>query len=773
MFFFSISFLLGDLYLQTFSHLPTLIDWVRWISFILIILLLTHTASKKLLSPIFIHNIQCFCVAFILGFGFSAGYAHSILSSILPQSLENKKIEVIGYIASIPIIHDAQTNFLFKVMPVNTKSDQKRLVRLSWRNPPTDLQVGDEWRFIVKMKRVHGLQNQGGFDYEAVAMENGLSATGYIIDHQFLSHHAYRYPIHFLRQALLKKLDQYLPNSPTAGWLKALTVGERSHIAQSQWQILRKTGTNHLMAIAGLHIGIVAGLIHLLGSWCWRLIPGLMLWLPAQFASAIMAWFGAIFYSALAGFSLPTQRASIMVTIFIFALLLRRNVNVWSVWSFALLIVLLCNPLSVLSESFWLSFSTIALIIYGMAGRVAPIGWWWRYGRVQWVIGLGLIPLTLVLFQECSFISFIANSIAIPWLAFLILPFCLLGSLLLLCVPSWGAFLLASADSSLSILWKILTWLSERPLATWHQPISNHWILFCAVIAILFLLAPSGFPGRWLGVIWLGPLMVFQPDKPAPHHFWITLLDVGQGLAVVVQTKSHVLIYDAGAKFSDTSDMGERVVIPYLLANKISTIDALVISHGDNDHIGGARAILETLPVQSIKTSVVKKFLSAQYCLRGDQWNWDGVDFSFLYPTFNQLDLGNDSSCVLRIDNGQYSVLLTGDIEKFAQQTLVNLEGSHLASTILIAPHHGSKTSGLQQFVEIVHPKIVLYSIGYRNRYHFPHVSIVEKYNSIHAQQFNTAENGMIRFKIDTENLLPQPELYRIQHKKYWFVEKP
>src|SRR3990167_80137 len=776
MFLFTLAFFMGDLYLQTFAQLPPVSVVVGILAVVVLFTLCLYLTRISFLKSIGL--IMC---AFVLGYFWSDWYASRILSWQLPNELEGKLIEVTGYIASLPSIDHQQAGFLFfleKFQHGNYINRQNTFIRLIWRHPKINLQVGDQWRLLVKLKRIHAMQNPGGFDYEAWAMQNGLRATGYVVTaaylnpltNQLLSQDPYRYPIHFLRQVLQKKLNQYLPPSPTSPWLMALIIGERSHIAQTQWQVLRNTGTNHLMAVAGLHIGMVAGFVHVLAFWCWRRLSSLMLWMPAQHMAAIMAWCAAVLYSALAGFSIPTQRACIMLSVFIFTLLLRRKINAWHSWSLALLIVLIFNPLCVLTESFWLSFGTIALIIYGMGGRLIPSGWWWKWGRVQWVIGLGLIPLTLALFQQCSLVSFLANSMAIPWLGFLILPFCLLGSILLFILPSLGSLLLSMADKSLAVLWILLTWFSQLHFATWYQSIPNFWVLISTIFAMLLLLLPAGFPGRWLGLLWLIPLLFFKPIQPAFNHFWVTLLDVGQGLSVVVQTKSHVLVYDAGAKFSEESDMGERVVLPYLQTIRAKKIDRLVISHGDNDHSGGAQALLRAMPVLSIKTSVVDKFrgLLADVCLRGDTWQWDGVNFSFLYPSFKQLNLGNDSSCVLRIDNGVQSVLLTGDIEKVAEQELINTQAQQLASTILVAPHHGSKTSGLKSFVDAVHPEVVLYAMGYRNHYHFPHRSVVREYYYFHARQFNSVEGGAIRFKIGIKNNAPSPELYRMNHRHYW-----
>lgn len=766
---FAIAFLCGDLYLQTYSQLPSLffISISLGASFLFWLVLKKHWRSSY------------FLFAFVLGMAWSAWYAQFLLAWSLPKEWEGKPLLISGHISSLPVQDKFGTRFVFTIekMQYEQKTVKKKThIRLMWSKPSGSLHVGDKWQFLVRLKRIHSTQSPQAFDFEAWALQSGLRATGHVIKQGekniFLSR-SNDYFIHQIREHLQEKIKTHLPASHSAPWLMALIMGERNGIAQEDWQILRNTGTNHLMAIAGLHIGIMAGLAHWLIAWIWRRIPYLVLRLPALHAGACASLIVAVGYSALAGFSIPTQRACIMLAIFILALLSKRKIQAWQVWSLALIIVLLLNPLSVLTESFWLSFGTIALIIYGMGGRLAPQGFWWKWGRVQWVVGIGLMPMTLVFFQQGSLISFLANSIAIPWLGFLILPFCLLSAVFLFIAPKIGSLLLLIADQSLAWLWVVLTWFSHLHFSSWHQSMPNMAILFLTVVGVLILLLPSGLKGRWLGIIWLLPLFFYPPEKPSQGSFWVTLLDVGQGLSVVVQTKNHVLVYDAGAKLGATFDMGENVVLPYLRMIRAKRIDKLVISHGDNDHIGGAQALLNNRIVTTIQTSVPDKFLSqaAQFCLAGQSWVWDGVRFSFLYPTIDTLNLGNDSSCVLRIDNGVHRILLTGDIEKYAENRLLSQKEYHLGATILVAPHHGSKTSSLSAFIKSVNPQYVLYPIGYRNRYHFPHANVVKAYQVIGAIQLNTAETGTMLFRLEKNEIYPSLELYRIKHKRYWMDE--
>jgi len=363
-----------------------------------------------------------------------------------------------------------------------------------------------------------------------------------------------------------------------------------------------------------------------------------------------------------------------------------------------------------------------------MHGRLAPSGLWWKWIRVQWVIGIGLIPLSLFIFQEFSLVSFLANNIAIPWLGLLVLPFCFLSIIFLFISPTLTKCILYLANESLELLWKILNWFANLSFASWHVSAPSFFILLLSCIGIVILLLPTGFPGRWLGIAWLLPLFFHTIPIPNESEYWVNLLDVGQGLAIVIQTKSHLLIYDAGPKFSQF-DAGNAILLPFLYQQEAKKINMLVVSHGDNDHIGGTQALLTSFPVLQIKTSVPTKFSQfTTYCLAGESWIWDHVKFSFLYPNKEDIDYNNDSSCVLKIDNGIHSTLLTGDIEKYAEEKLLANNLNNLSADLLVAPHHGSKTSGLLKFIEAVHPSYVLYATGYKNRYHFPHPSVVETY---------------------------------------------
>lgn len=755
---YSLAFLLGDLLLQSMAALPSL-------SFCLWLFVLSVVVSVLLFRRI---NYCYFSIVLATGFLWAAYVAHSVLSFSLPHEMEGTPLILTGTVASLVNTDGTGQHFNFY-----TNVKDPVLIRLSWPKHDATLLPGDVWQLKVRLKRIHGTQNPGGFDVEKWALEEHLRGMGYVIDgpnNQYIKHSTWSYPVAQIRQTLQSRIHALLPHSAMLPWLLALTTGDRGSVNHRDWEVLRKTGTNHLMAIAGLHIGLVALAAKYVIAKSWRLFPRLMLMLPSIEAEACGALIAGVGYAALAGFSLPARRACFMLMVFIVATLLRRKVSLWVVWSLAMLGVLLLDPLSVLSDSFWLSFSTIALVIYGMQGRMNEDNLWWKWGRIQWVIGFGLIPLTLYLYHECSVVSLVANSITIPLLAVLILPLCLLSAVFLFLMPPMGYLFLFFADTSLQLLWMILSWFASLPFASFHIALATPWLLLTAVIAVLLFLLPAGQPGRWLGLIWCLPIIFFTPLRPAVGDVWLTVLDVGQGLSTIVKTRDHTLVYDVGPRISDKMDSGENIVVPYLQLDNRKQIDALVVSHGDNDHIGGAPALLKAFSVRHIYTSVPEKLVSpvTSYCLAGMQWKWDGVDFAFLYPTPDMLHRVNDSSCVLRIKTASQTILLPGDIEKASEIELLTRLPEQLQATVMVAPHHGSKTSGVPSFIAAVYPQYIVYATGYRNKYHFPHPSVVASYSAIHATGLNTVETGAMTLKLEAGRPLMPPERYRFNHHRYW-----
>lgn len=722
-------------------------------------------------------------LAVMSGFLWALLHASIILSTALPSSLEGKDIIVEGIISAIPEQRNNGVRFQFDVQNMSQASSHTFIngrlpghILLSWYGNTPPLTVGDRWHLKVRLKRPHGFMNPGGFDYEGWLFQRRIRATGYVRKdpaNELIASDATSMPLQRLRQHLAKMIQGAMPDSQYTGIIAALAIGERQGITPDQWQTLTRTGTNHLVAISGLHIGLVSGLVFFMMRWLWSRSSRLTLRWPAPKAAAVAGLAAAVCYAALAGFSIPTQRALIMITVVMASILIQRHRSLSQTLLAALFVVLMLDPLAVMSAGFWLSFSAVAVILFGMSGRVGHSDPWWRWGRLHLLIAIGLLPLMLVLFQRVPVLSPLANFIAVPWIGLLVVPVVLLATVMLMIIPATGNGLLELAGMALAGIWPVLEWISSLDLAQWTHHVPVTWTLVPAVAGTMLLISPRGMPGRWLGIVWLLPVFMITPARPADGEVWFTLLDVGQGLASVVQTHDHVLVYDTGPKFNEQFDAGKAVITPFFRFNGLAGIDMLIIGHGDSDHIGGAASVAHEIPIMRTMTSVPDKisWMDAESCSSDRQWRWNGVDFRILHPPRQNAFRGNNGSCVLRISNRAGSILLTGDIEKSAERSLVKRQGELLASRILVAPHHGSRTSSSMEFLGAVRPEYVLFPVGYLNRFGFPKGDVVKRYQSIDAKLYNSAQHGAICFKLGADGILPPPDTYRQSAKRYWHDE--
>jgi competence protein ComEC len=393
----------------------------------------------------------------------------------------------------------------------------------------------------------------------------------------------------------------------------------------------------------------------------------------------------------------------------------------------------------------------------------------YKWGYIQWAIALGMLPLMLAMFQQVSLVAPVANMLAVPVFDLLLVPLTLTGVLLLGVAPDAAGWLFQLAAGLLQWLWPALEFLGQRSFSLWMQPAPAWWALPCAVVGVALLLAPRGWPARWVGAVWLLPLFLMRPPLPAAGELWFTLLDVGQGLAAVVRTRTHALVFDAGPRFG-SFDTGSAVVEPYLRSVNVHRLDALIVSHGDNDHIGGAESVLRALPVAQVLSSVPEELSAAQPCRSGQTWNWDGVDFAMLNPiTAAGSGRGNNDSCVLQVRSRYGTVLLPGDIEAKAERQLIEQWGGQLRSDVLVAPHHGSKTSSTPEFIETVAPRYVLFPVGYRNRYRHPNPAVAARYLERDITMRDLPTSGALEFHLTAGGL--EATAYRARHRRYWYAD--
>ncbi len=694
--------------------------------------------------------------------------ACDLLCHPFPADLARVDLRLEGRVASLPESKSGGTRFQFRVERAWRGEEAlgfTGLVRLTWRGAPP-LRVGEARALGVRLKPPHGFANPGGFDYERWLFQQGIVATGYVRDGGdlgLLNPGAGYYWIDRWRQGLSERLGRALAGSPAAGLVQALVLGEDTEVTPDQWEVLTRTGVNHLVSISGLHVGLVAASLFFLTRWSWSRSPWLVARLAAPRAGALGGLVAALIYSALAGFAVCTQRSLIMLSVVLVALLWSRTPRPWTGLTFALAAVLLLDPTEALSYGLWLSFGGVAALIYGLGNRLALEGLWRRWGQAQWVATLGFLPLLLLLFSRASMVSPMVNLVAIPLFG-LLLPLVLIAAALLLITGIatplvWTAALLA---------WLLdgLTAIAAWPWASVGIGARPDWAWVAAFGGALLLLAPRGLPGRWLGLPLLLPLGLLTPPAPATGEAWLRLLDVGQGLSAVIRTAHHVLVFDTGPAFLGGFNTGEAVVVPYLREQGVRRIDTLVLSHADQDHVGGFPGLAAQLPIDRILAGEPGEMADprAEPCLAGQGWTWDGVDFAVLYPFQAGLE-GNDSSCVLRVATQGASLLVPGDLGQAPERQLARRGG--LTTPLLVAGHHGSNTSSSREFLAAVTPVWVLYASGFANRFGFPSARVRERVAAVGARELNTAEAGAIGFVLTAAGL-EGPDLYREAHPRLW-----
>lgn len=714
---------------------------------------------------------------FVLGFFWAAFRAEAVLATQLDSRLERRTLLVEGTVLELPRqLTGGRIRFPFHVERLDAGAgwvDFGARVRLSCYHTDIAPAPGERWQLAVRLKRPHGFANPGGFDYERWLFEQRIRATGYVrkdVRNQRIAAGEVSV-IRDLRHRLMAFHDGLDEGGTALSLVRALTIGDRSAIVPDQWDRLRATGTSHLMAISGLHISLVAAMVFWLASHAWRRSGRLTEYIPARKAAAMFALVAALLYALLAGFSIPTRRAVIMVGVMMLAVASGRYSSLLQVLCLAVFATLLIDPLSVLAAGWWLSFWAVTVIAWLVTGRIGREGFAQKWIFMHVVLAISMAPLLLVFFQQASLTAPLANIVAVPWVGMLVVPLAMFGTLLFTVSEDAAGLLFELSGWLLDLVWPWLDWLASLDFTSWyqHQPIP--WTLLPALAGLALLFVPRGMPGRWLGLLLLLPLFVITPLWPGPGAARVTLLDVGQGLAAVVQTQNHTLVYDTGPGFGPAFDAGRSVLVPFLRRQGVRALDMLIISHGDNDHIGGADSLLHAYSAASILSSVPEKLPdhAVHHCRQGQRWNWDGVEFLVLHPASATGLTGNNASCVLRIEAmGGYRLLLTGDIESAAELQLLSSRADVLPAEVLVVPHHGSKTSSLPAFIRAVAPEIAVFPAGHLNRFHFPDRDVVARYDAAGATRYQTGESGAVGIDLAADSTDPVVSRYREENPRYW-----
>lgn len=669
---------------------------------------------------------------FLLGLCWACGSAQQVLDDRLAASLDGRTLWLEGRVVGLPARTERGVRFELE-QPASRRAALPQRLQLNWFAGP-ELRAGERWRLAVSLRRPHGLLNPHGPDREALLLARRIGATGTVKAGERLEASATGW-----RDDLRRRL-QAVDAQGREAMLVALVLGDGAGLARQDWQVLQATGTVHLLVISGQHIGLLAGLVYGLVAGLARLgiWPARWPWLPWACGLAMAAALG---YGGLAGFGVPVQRACLMLAVVLLWRLRFRHIGAGLPLLLALLGVLLVEPLASLLPGFWLSFAAVAVLVLCFSARLGAWRPWQAWSRAQWVIALGLLPALLALGLPVSLSAPLVNLLAVPWISFAVLPPALLGTALLP-VPGVGEGLLWLAGVSLDGLFRLLAQVAGWLPAWLPEPLPP-WAWSLVALGALLVLLPRSVPLRLPGMVLL--LALWVPREQVPHgqaELW--QLDVGQGLAVLLRTRHHALLYDAGPALGG-SDLGESVVLPTLRKLGVKRLDLMLISHAHADHAGGAAALRRGLPVARVLVGELKGLEPAERCRSGERWHWDGVDFELWH--WPQGPSSNERSCVLRVVANGERLLLAGDMEAEAERRwLQGREDPRI--DWLQSPHHGSRTSSTEPFIKALAPRGVMISRGRGNAFGHPHPRVLERYRRHGVQVHDTALEGALRLRL-------------------------
>lgn len=734
----------------------------------------------------------------------------------LPVSFEGIDLIVEGHVTGLPNVDNGNAKFLFHVHRMDTgllanldeSHEQSVLlgetIRLSWRSAQ-ELRPGQVWRFRVRLKRPRGSVNPQGFDYQAWLLRQGIMAVGYVKVSQntlYIAEVTSEY-ISQWRFEFVRFCHTYTDNVRYMGIFKALLVGDKSDITSDQWWVFNDTGTVHLMAISGLHVGLITALVYVI---CQVLVRPLCFVVPFavyRCLPMVASSAAAFMYAALAGFSLPTQRVLIVVMLLNVTKFWGIRCHVSWLLMIAAVTVTLIDPFSFLQPGFWLSFLAVFILIYVFGYRPGSLSKTTVLILTQATLFFGLLPAMGTLGAVISFVSPLANMLAVPVVSIIVLPFLFIWafvSSLSVVNHSVSIFLLQCIDTVFHFLMQCLYQLQSMAVLL-SLPLSVRYLVIAVILAVGLLLSPRFFRLHILCLILL--LNVAYGYVRPKRGLSLTVLDVGQGLSAVLHmsapAKAYTLVYDLGARYSKTFNMGERVVYPYLMSKNMQQVDTLIISHSDNDHAGGFNGFIKRIPVKRVlagEPEEIKGYASddgVTQCSHG--MNVDVLPLAQAFPTLSlhvlwprthfanstqvngdnnkalnwQYD-ANNRSCVLLVNYGEKTLLFMGDVEAQVEKYLLNNNVLPKKIDVLIAGHHGSKTSSFEDFVSWVQPKVVIFSSGYKNRYHHPHPDVVRRYVAVGSRILNTASDGAIHISFDSGDAL-SIQLARGERMPLWFFD--
>jgi len=717
--------------------------------------------------------------AFLTGFAVMGMAAHTQLSDRLDASRQGETITLVGKIDEFPQIDGESMRLI--VRP-GDRADLPERIRLTWIKPGVIPRLGESWYLSVRLREPRGYANPGGFDYEGWLFRQGIGATGYVL----ADSHNYRLQgekvplVDRLRGHVVERIAS-LADDEAASVLMAIAVGARHTITRKQWQLYAATGTSHLMAISGLHIGLAASSAYLCSWW---LLASFFRRRNLRLAAAAGAILAATLYAVISGFAVPARRALIMALLVAAAVFLRRRANPAHVLSITALLVFLADPLAILAPGFKLSFAAVAVLFFvarfhvavahaarqrlvvSIAANVLRLGW------MQIALLAGLFPLTVLLFGRFSLVAPVVNLLILPVFNVLTVPLALAGVILDGPLRNAGDQLLVLAHKSIRLVLWIATTGTEPGFASLRT--AEIGALVVPFLSMLYVMLPPGWPGRRIALLGIVSVLSHRPTPPADNCVAFHALDVGQGQAIVVQTKTHALLFDTGPSFQNSGNSAELVIIPFLVHRGIRRLERVIVSHADLDHSGGAASIVAEATVGSVLVGErLEELGHAQVlCIAGQEWRWDGVRFRVLHPRRNYRWAGNNSSCVLEIDTGTQKLLLPGDIELPVEKLLLHQRAFDRTEVVFV-PHHGSRTSSSQALVDMLRPRIAIVSAGYDNRWGFPKEGVIERWRRAGAVVLNTATSGAISQTLCRGERAAVFQEARSGAAKYWNYKVP
>lgn len=701
--------------------------------------------------------------ALALGFGLAGLHAAAALAQQLPQDLENSERMLSGRVVGLPQSEPRRTRFRLRIddSAAMLPALRGKEVQLSWYDdfdavapgPRTALAAGARWRVQARLRAPRGLRNPGGFDSERYALAQRIAATGYVREPGLARPLSAPTGIDAWRERLSRRIAAQVPQA-SSKFVRALALGDTQALEDRDWEILRANGLTHLIAISGFHVGLVAGFFALAVGAVWRVLPGLSRRLPRQHAAAAAAVAGALAYAAVAGFALPTMRTALMIAVVAAARWSRRPQRGSESLALAAIALLLVDPLAVLAPGFWLSFAGVAWLLWclppnpGAARR--PVR---DFLGAQAIATLGLLPLSVALFGQASLSGPIANLVAIPWWSLVVVPLSLLGLGAESLSAGAGGFLWRTAARAFDASWPWFETLADTGMAAYWLPEAAWYALPLATLGAFWLLLPRGVPAKPLALLLWLPLLWPQRGLPKFGEADLITIDVGQGLSILVRTADHALLYDMGPAVRDGYDAGERAVLPTLRAMGVHKLDRIVVSHADNDHAGGWDAVRRALPIADALAPDGSQVPNTRPCLTNVDWRWDGVRFRILHPPPDFPYLGNEASCVLRIETAHGAALLTGDVGEVIERRLLREAPAAVRADAVWVAHHGSRGSSDPDFVAATGARYALVSAGYANRFGHPNREVVERWRRAGAEVATTFEDGALQVRLTADGI--------------------